>query len=93
MFFILNKYFYYLGGEYIPLINSSDVLSSVIKSVIIEEDTFLQRFRRINMHAIEKNSLYRHSFVEKRAQSMIEHCRTMAEIRKWLIDHPRLSQY
>lgn len=57
----------------------------------MEDDTFLQQFRRINMHEIEKNSLYRHSFTEKRAQSMIEHCRTMAEIRKWLIDHPRLS--
>ncbi len=85
--------YFYLGGEYIPLINASDILSSVIQSVISEDDTFSQRFRRISTNEIEKNSLYRHSFVEKRAQSMIEHCRTMAEIRKWLHDHPRLSQY
>jgi hypothetical protein len=77
----------YLGGEYIPLINASRVLSSVIQSVIIEEDTFLQVFRHINMNEIERNSLYCHSFVDKRAQSMIENCRTMADIRKWLIDH------
>lgn len=64
----------------------------MIRSVIVEEDTFSQRFRRLNMEEVEKNSLYRHSFVEKRAQSMTEHCRTMAQIRKWLYDHPRLSQ-
>lgn len=79
------------GGEYIPLVNASQVLSSVIQSVIKEEDTFTQRFRHVEMNEIEKNSLYRHSFVDKRAQSMIEHCRTMAEIRKWLSDHPRLN--
>ncbi|CAF0768854.1 unnamed protein product [Rotaria sordida] len=83
----------FLGGEYIPLINASHILSSIIQSVIIEEDTLLQQFRHIDINEIEKNSLYRHSFVQKRAQSMIEHCRTMADIRKWLKNHPRLSQY
>ena len=94
-FHSINRFpltYFYLGGEYIPLINASHVLSSVIQSVIIEDDTFSQRFRRIDAYDIEKDSLYRHSFVDKRAQSMIEHCRTMAEIRKWLHDHPRLSQ-
>ncbi len=75
------------------MINASHVLSSVIQSVIIEEDTLIQQFRRINTNEIEKNSLYRHSFVAKAAQSMIEHCRTMAEIRKWLIDYHQFSQY
>lgn len=84
-------FYFDLGGEYIPLVNASQVLSSVIQSVIKEEDTFTQRFRHVEMNEIEKNSLYRHSFVDKRAQSMIEHCRTMAEIRKWLSDHPRLN--
>jgi hypothetical protein len=84
--FIFLKYCC-LGGEYIPLINASRVLSTVIESVIIEEDTFLQRFRHININEIERNSLYCHSFVDKRAQSMIENCRTMADIRKWFIDH------
>jgi len=79
-----------LGGEYIPLVNASQVLSSVIESVLKEEDTFSQGFRHVEVNEIERNSLYRHSFVDKRAQSMIEHCRTMAEIRKWLSDHPRL---
>jgi hypothetical protein len=83
---------FYLGGEYIPLTNAGHVLSSIIQSVIIEEDTLSQQFRHIDMNEIEKNSLYRHSFVQKRAQSMIEHCRTMADIRKWFNNHPRLSQ-
>jgi hypothetical protein len=75
------------------LTNASHLLSSIIQSVIIEEDTLSQQFRHINIDEIEKNSLYRHAFVQKRAQSMIENCRTMVDIRKWLIDHPRFTQY
>lgn len=81
-----------LGGEYIPLINAGHILSSIIQSVIVEENTLTQQFRHINVTEIEKDSLYRHSFVERRAQSMVEHCRTMADIRQWLINHPRLSR-
>ena len=81
-----------LGGEYIPLINAGRILSSIIQSVIVEENTLTQQFRHIDVTEIEKDSLYRHSFVERRAQSMVEHCRTMADIRQWLINHPRLSR-
>ena len=81
------------GGEYIPLINASPILSSIIRSVIIEEDTLRQQFRHVKINDIEKNSLYRHQLNEKRAQSMMEHCRTMNDIRKWLIAHPRYTQY
>jgi hypothetical protein len=88
---MLFIFFFCLGGEYIPLTNASHVLSSIIQSVITEEDTLLQQFRHVNINEIEKDSLYRHSFVQNRAQSMFEHCRTMADIRKWLQDHPRLS--
>jgi hypothetical protein len=82
-----------LGGEYIPLINASPILSSIIQSVIIDDDTLTQQFRHIQTNEIEKNSLYRHTFIEKRAQSMLEHCRTMTDIRKWLLNHPRYTQY
>ncbi|CAF2104992.1 unnamed protein product [Rotaria magnacalcarata] len=81
------------GGEYIPLVNASRILAAIIQSVIIEEDTLSQKFRHIDMNEIEKNSLYRHTFVQKRAQSMIEQCRTMADIRNWLKNHPKHSQY
>ncbi|CAF0829112.1 unnamed protein product [Rotaria sp. Silwood1] len=81
------------GGEYIPLINASHILSSIIQSVIIEEDTLLQQFRHIDINEIEKNSLYRHSYVQKRAQSMVEQCQTMADIRNWLKNHPARSHY
>lgn len=82
-----------LGGEYIPLVNASPILSSIIESVVVDEDTLHQKFRHISIDDIEKNSLYRHTSVQKRAQSMVEHCRTMNDIRKWLIDHPRCTQY
>ena len=78
-----------LGGEYIPLVNAGPILASIIQSVASEEDTLRQQFRRVKISEIEKNSLYRYAHVEKRTQSMLDHCRTMTDVHKWLLDHPR----
>jgi hypothetical protein len=58
----------------------------------MEEYTLSQQFRHINIDEIEKNSLYRYAFIQKRAQAMREQCGTMVDIRKWLYDHPQLRQ-
>ncbi|CAF3318803.1 unnamed protein product [Rotaria socialis] len=72
------------GGEYIPLINSVHVLTSVIKQALLE-DTLLQSFRHLDIHLdIEYDSLYSFLAVQKRADFMIEYCRTMTDIRKCL---------
>ncbi|CAF2393148.1 unnamed protein product [Rotaria sp. Silwood2] len=76
------------GGEYLPLINASHVLSSVIKRAILEEETLAQLFRHSDIRVnIEYNSLYCYSYVEKRARFMIEYCQTMTDIRKWLFTY------
>ncbi len=72
------------GGEYIPLINASRVLSFVIQQSILGEDTLSQLFRHLDIDDIERHSLYHYSYVEKRARFMNEYCRTMADIRRWL---------
>jgi len=80
------------GGDYLPLINASRVLSSVIQRAILEEDTLSQLFRHLDIHAdIEYNSLYHYSYVEKRARFMIEYCHTMTDIRKWLYTYRHQS--
>ena len=80
------------GGEYLPLINASRVLSSVIQRAILEEDTLSQLFRHLDIYFdIEHNSLYHYSYVEKRARFMIEYCRTMTDIRKWLYTYRHQS--
>jgi hypothetical protein len=77
-----------VGGEYLPLINASRVLSSVIQRAILEEDTLSQLFRHLNVELdIEYNSLYHYKYVEKRARFMIEYCKTMADIRRWLFTY------
>ncbi|CAF0814636.1 unnamed protein product [Adineta steineri] len=79
------------GGIYLPFINATRVLSSVIQGAILGEDTLSQLFRRLDIHNdIEYNSLYHHKYVQKRVDFMMEYCRTMADIRKWLypVHHP-----
>ncbi|CAF0972527.1 unnamed protein product [Adineta steineri] len=73
------------GGEYIPLINATRILSSVIQRAILGEDTLSQLFRRLDIHFdVEYNSLYHYEYVQDRVRFMMEHCQTMADIRKWL---------
>jgi hypothetical protein len=76
-----------LGGEYIPLINAHRVLSFVIETAILEEDTISQVFRHIDIDDIQRDSLYHHKNIEKRARFMMENCRTMSDIRKWLYNY------
>ena len=70
------------------MINASYILSSVIQRAISEEDTLSQLFRHCNIHFdVEYNSLYRYAYVQKRVRFMIECCRTMTDIRKWLFTY------
>ncbi len=92
IFFLIFISWEISGGEYLPLINASRVLSFVIKQAILEEDTLSQLFRHLDIHAdIEYNSLYHYSYVEKRAHFMIEYCQTMNDIRKLLYTYRRQS--
>lgn len=83
--FILGKTIFfcdeYLGGEYIPFVNASRILSTVLPQVIYGEDTIRQAFRHIDMNEFERNSFYNYRLTQQRVRPMIKYCRTMAEIR------------
>ncbi|CAF0903840.1 unnamed protein product [Rotaria sordida] len=72
-----------IGGEYLPMINATRVLTSVILRVMLKEDTLSQLFCHLNIQSdLEYNSLYRYSSVQPGVRYMIEHCQTMFDIRK-----------
>ncbi len=73
------------------MINACRVLSFVIENAIVGEDTLSQVFRHLDIDDIERYSLYHHAYVEKRARFMIENCRTMTDIRKWLYNYRHQS--
>ena len=71
----------HLGGEYIPLVNASHILSTVLPQAIHEADSIRQALRHIDMREFERNSLYNYSLTQQRVRPMIKYCRTMAQIR------------
>lgn len=78
-----------VGGEYIPLINASRVLSFVIEQAILGEQTLSQLLHHhLDVREdIELNSLYHRSLAEERARFMFKYCRTITDIRKWMYNY------
>lgn len=81
--FLINVLNGTLGGDYIPLRNAAHVLTTIIQRALLEEDTLSQLLRHFDIHLdIEYGALYCYSYVQKRADFMIEYCQTMTDIRK-----------
>ncbi|CAF1133112.1 unnamed protein product [Adineta ricciae] len=78
------------GGFYIPFINADRILSSVIGTIIHDQTTFNQVRTHDLYEEIEKNSLFKYSYMESRVKCMIHECQTMNDIRRFFYNH-RLS--
>lgn len=81
-FYSFYAYFLISGGLYIPLINAESILSSVIQTVISEEDTFHQAFLRIKIADIEQNSKFNYSAMQHRVHGMLTECQTLNDIKR-----------
>ncbi|CAF3049857.1 unnamed protein product, partial [Rotaria sp. Silwood2] len=75
------------GGQYIPLVNASRILQSIIKCVVSDELTFHQSFAYFMMEEIEKNSSFKYSYMKCRVNGMINECQTMNDIRQLFFNH------
>ncbi|CAF4012866.1 unnamed protein product [Rotaria sp. Silwood1] len=75
------------GGLYIPLINATYIISSVIRSVIINEYTFHKAFLGIKIDNLEQNSLFKYSAMKQRVNGMLMECKSMADIQKLFFNY------
>ena len=78
------------GGFYIPFINADRILSSVIGTIIHDQTTFNQVRTHDLYEEIEKNTVFRYSYMKSRIKCMIHECQTMNDIRRFFYNH-RLS--